>query len=241
LSSSLDLKTNACCTGGVPPPYIQDAINRIHPEVVSKYYGCGLCLPQYPLEGAKVLDLGCGAGRDVYIASQLVGATGKVVGIDMTEEQLAVAKKHQEYHADKFGYSNVEFVQGYLEQLRDLNLEMGSFDVIISNCVINLCTDKEGVLKECLNLLKPGGELYFSDVYSNRRVPKSLQENEVLWGECLSGALYWYVTSDATIDFMCISYELMDLWRMTYKQMYAMFSILRSFSPLPSADRGDLF
>lgn len=64
-------------------------------------------------------------------------------------------------------------------------------DVIISNCVINLCTDKEAVLKECLNLLKPGGELYFSDVYANRRVPKSLQEDEVLWGECLSGALYW--------------------------------------------------
>jgi 2-polyprenyl-3-methyl-5-hydroxy-6-metoxy-1,4-benzoquinol methylase len=193
LASSDDLKTNACCTAGSPPKYIQDAINKINPEVVSKYYGCGLCLPQYPLEGAKILDLGCGAGRDVYIASQLVGPSGKVVGVDMTEEQLAVAKKHQEYHADKFGFSNVEFRQGYLEELSDLQLEPGSFDVIISNCVINLCTDKDAVLKECLNLLKPGGELYFSDVYSNRRVPKSLQENEVLWGECLSGALYWYV------------------------------------------------
>ena len=61
-----------------PPKYIQDCINNINPEVVAKYYGCGLCLPQYPLEGASVLDLGCGAGRDVYIASQLVGPTGKV-------------------------------------------------------------------------------------------------------------------------------------------------------------------
>lgn len=191
MKGSEDLKTNACCTAGSPPTYIQDAINNINPEVVAKYYGCGLCLPQYPLEGAKILDLGCGAGRDVYIASQLVGPTGKVVGVDMTEEQLAVATKHQKYHAEKFGYSNVEFRQGYLEQLGDLKLEPGSFDVIISNCVINLCTDKEAVLKECLNLLKPGGELYFSDVYANRRVPKSLQENEVLWGECLSGALYW--------------------------------------------------
>lgn len=127
LSSSEDLKTNACCTAGAPPKYIQDAINNINPEVVSKYYGCGLCLPQYPLEGAKILDLGCGAGRDVYIASQLVGASGKVVGVDMTEEQLAVAKKHQEYHAEKFGFSNVEFRQGYLEQLADLKLEAGSF------------------------------------------------------------------------------------------------------------------
>ena len=78
LSSSDDLKTNACCTAGAPPQYIQDCIKNIHPEVVSKYYGCGLCLPQYPLEGAKVLDLGSGSGRDVYIASQLVGPTGKV-------------------------------------------------------------------------------------------------------------------------------------------------------------------
>lgn len=191
LSNSADLKTNACCTAGAPPTFIQQAINNINPEVVSKYYGCGLCLPQYPLEGANMLDLGCGAGRDVYIASQLVGPTGKVVGVDMTTEQLDVAKKHQAYHAEKFGFDNVEFKQGYLEQLGELNLPKESFDVIISNCVINLCTDKEAVLNECLSLLKPGGELYFSDVYANRRVPISLQKNEVLWGECLSGALYW--------------------------------------------------
>lgn len=191
LASSDDLKTNACCTAGAPPTYIQEAIQKIHPEVVSRYYGCGLCLPQYPLEGAKILDLGSGAGRDVYIASQLVGKTGSVVGVDMTDEQLEVANRHVGYHAEKFGYANVEFKKGYLENLDELKLEPGSFDVIISNCVINLCADKEAVLKECLNLLKPGGELYFSDVYSNRRVPKSLQDNEVLWGECLSGALYW--------------------------------------------------
>jgi SAM-dependent methyltransferase len=191
LSSSEDLKTDACCTAGAPPQYIQDCIKKIHPEVVSRYYGCGLCLPQYPLEGATVLDLGSGSGRDVYIASQLVGPTGKVVGVDMTDEQLAVANEHVGYHAEKFGFANVEFKKGYLEDLADLDLEPNSFDVIISNCVINLCSDKEAVLKECLNLLKPGGELYFSDVYANRRVPKVLQEDEVLWGECLSGALYW--------------------------------------------------
>lgn len=78
LKGSDDLKTNACCTGVKPPTYIQQCISNIHPEVVAKYYGCGLCLPQYPLEGANVLDLGSGSGRDVYIASQLVGPTGKV-------------------------------------------------------------------------------------------------------------------------------------------------------------------
>lgn len=78
LTKSEDLKTNACCTAGAPPDYIQEAIYNIHPEVVARYYGCGLCLPQYPLEGAHILDLGSGSGRDVYIASQLVGKTGKV-------------------------------------------------------------------------------------------------------------------------------------------------------------------
>jgi len=186
------LLTNACCTAGAPPDYIQQAIDKIAPEVRAKYYGCGLCLPQYDMEGLKVLDLGCGAGRDVYIASQLVGKNGKVVGIDMTPEQLDVAKEHLDYHADKFGYANVEFHQGFLEKLDDIKeLEAGSFDVIISNCVINLCQDKEAVLSHCLNLLKPGGELYFSDVYASRRVPESLREDQVMWGECLSGALYW--------------------------------------------------
>jgi hypothetical protein len=78
LTKSDDLMTNACCTSGVQPAYIQDAIQNIHPEVVARYYGCGLCLPQYPLQGAYILDLGSGSGRDAYIASQLVGKTGKV-------------------------------------------------------------------------------------------------------------------------------------------------------------------
>lgn len=192
LQTSEDLKTNACCTSGAPPDHIQQAIANIHPDVVAKYYGCGLCLPQYDLKGMKVLDLGCGAGRDVYIASQLVGEEGTVVGVDMTMEQLQVAQSTQDYHKDKFGYSNTEFYQGTLENLQDIEeLEEGTFDVIISNCVINLCTDKQAVLSHCLKLLKPGGELYFSDVYASRRVPQTLQDDPVLWGECLSGALYW--------------------------------------------------
>lgn len=192
LETSDDLKTNACCTAGAPPNYIQEAINNIDETVRAKYYGCGLCLPQYDMKGLNVLDLGCGAGRDVYIASQLVGSTGKVVGIDMTKEQLEVAEGSKEYHAEKFGYSNVDFYEGFLEKLDEIpELKPQSFDLIISNCVINLCQDKEAVLRHCLKLLKPGGELYFSDVYASRRVPQELRDNEVMWGECLSGALYW--------------------------------------------------
>ena len=122
-----------------------------------------------------------------------MGETGHVVGVDMTKEQLEVANKHVDFHTEKFGFakSNVEFKEGYLENLLDLGLDKGSFDVIISNCVINLVKDKKAVLKSCFELLENGGELYFSDVYASRRVPQHLQEDEVLYGECLSGALYW--------------------------------------------------
>jgi SAM-dependent methyltransferase len=191
LQSSKDLKTNACVTGHMPNPAVKDAIRNIHPDVLDKYYGCGFCTPDL-LDGMTVLDLGCGSGRDVYIASQLVGPNGKVIGVDMTEEQLATAKEFQSYHAEKFGYDNVEFHHGLIEKLDEISgLKDGSVDIIISNCVINLCSDKEAVLKNCYRLLKEGGELYFSDVYSNRRIPQSLREDEVMWGECLSGALYW--------------------------------------------------
>jgi len=191
LSTSNDLKTNACCTAGAPVDHIKAAIDNIHPEVLAKYYGCGFCTPDL-LDGTTVLDLGCGAGRDVYIASQLVGAQGRVIGVDMTEEQISVAQEYQAHHAEKFGFENVEFHKGLIEDLDAIeSLEDNSVDVIISNCVINLCPDKEAVLKSCHRLLKPGGELYFSDVYSNRRVPQSLRDDPVLWGECLSGALYW--------------------------------------------------
>jgi len=190
LKTTDDLLTNACCTGAAPPDHIKKAIKAIHQEVVSKYYGCGLCLPD-GIKGLSILDLGCGAGRDVYIAAQLVGEKGRAVGVDMTTEQLDVALAHKQYHADKFGYSNVDFKLGYIERLDELDLADASFDVIVSNCVINLSPDKEAVLKQAYRLLKPGGELYFSDVYSDRRVPQILREDPVLWGECISGALYW--------------------------------------------------
>lgn len=190
LQHSDDLKTTACCDISQVPAWLKPLLARIHPEVLSRYYGCGLVCPPL-LEGCRVLDLGCGSGRDVYALAQLVGPSGEVVGVDMTEEQLHVAKKHQAYHAEQFGYANVSFLQGYIERLSELNLESNSFDVIVSNCVINLSPDKDAVLKDVFNLLKPGGEFYFSDVYANRRVPNAVKNDPVLYGECLGGALYW--------------------------------------------------
>ncbi len=192
LESSTDLKTNACCSIQAPPKYIADILSKIHDEVLQKYYGCGLTIP-YELEGLKVLDLGSGSGRDCFIASKLVGQQGEVVGIDMTEEQLAIANKYIDYHTEKFGYnySNVKFLKGNIDQIDSLGLKDNSFDLIISNCVINLAVDKEKVLNDAFKLLKQGGEMYFSDVYSDRRINSELQKDPVLWGECLSGALYW--------------------------------------------------
>ncbi|MFT4761810.1 MAG: arsenite methyltransferase [Saprospiraceae bacterium] len=192
LQSSEDLKTNACCTLTKPPKHILEALRLVADEVQDKYYGCGLTIPS-AVEGLKILDLGSGSGRDCYIAGKLVGENGRVIGIDMTTEQLDVANKYIDYHQEKFGYktSNVKFIEGNIERLDELDLEKGTFDVIISNCVVNLAMDKLKVLKDAYDLLKPGGEMYFSDVYSDRRIPQDLQRNKVLWGECLSGALYW--------------------------------------------------
>ncbi|MEL6608671.1 MAG: methyltransferase domain-containing protein [Pseudomonadota bacterium] len=192
LQSSADLQTNACCTPDEMPLWLKALLSKVHDDVLMRYYGCGLIAPD-ALEGARILDLGCGAGRDVYALSALVGDEGLVVGVDMTDEQLDVARAHQGFHREAFGLSrvNTEFHKGYIEKLGDLPLEPGSFDVIVSNCVINLAQDKAAVLKGVYDLLKPGGEMYFSDVYADRRMPAELAADEVLYGECLSGALYW--------------------------------------------------
>lgn len=190
LQSTNDLKTTACCDPSDIPGWMKPLLSRIHPEVLSRYYGCGLVAPNN-LEGCRVLDLGCGTGRDVYALAQMVGKTGQVIGVDMTDEQLDVAQTHQQWHAEQFGFDNVKFIKGYIEKLDELGLEPNSFDVIVSNCVVNLSTDKLAVLKGVHHLLKPGGEFYFSDVYADRRVPESVRDDPVLYGECLGGALYW--------------------------------------------------
>lgn len=191
LSTSQDLKTNACCLADAAPKKMREILKEIHPEVIEKFYGCGSPIPN-DLEGKTVLDLGSGSGRDCFILSKLVGPNGKVIGVDMTDEQIEVAKKFINYHTDKFGYksSNVEFRKGYIEDLEEAGIASSSIDVVISNCVINLSPSKERVFLEIFRVLKPGGELYFSDVFSSRRIPTELVQNSVLMGECLSGALY---------------------------------------------------
>jgi arsenite methyltransferase len=191
LQGTEDLSTTACCDFTAIPEWMKAALSKVHPEVLSRYYGCGLVAPAL-LKGCRVLDLGCGSGRDVYALAQLVGQHGSVVGVDMTSEQLDVAKRHREYHREAFGYAkdNTEFHLGYIENLNALGLADASFDVVVSNCVVNLSPDKDAVLREVHRLLKPGGEFYFSDIYANRRVPDRVKNDPLLYGECLGGALY---------------------------------------------------
>jgi SAM-dependent methyltransferase len=192
LKTSADLQTNACCTAEPMQGHLREALSLLAPEVVERYFGCGLVVPD-ALAGLRVLDLGCGAGRDVYLLSYLVGEQGAVVGVDMTREQLDVAESHAEAHARRFGHSasNVTFIEGELERLDELGLADEGFDLIVSNCVINLCSDKARVLQQAYRLLRAGGELYFSDVYADRRIPPAIARHPVLYSECLGGALYW--------------------------------------------------
>lgn len=191
LQTNDDLKTSACCPLEAPPARIQALLKNIHDVVQAKFYGCGSPIPP-SIEGCTVLDLGCGTGRDAFILSQLVGESGQVIGVDMTDEQLSVANQYLGWHMNKFGYTknNVDFRQAYIEDLKSAGIEDESIDVVVSNCVINLSTNKESVFKEIYRVLKPGGELYFSDVFSGRRVPKDIQADQLVMCECLGGAMY---------------------------------------------------
>lgn len=179
-----DLDFGACCVADYDP----ELSARLTDEVLEKRYGCGSPLPEL-LEGRTVVDLGSGAGVDCFIASQLVGADGRVVGIDMTDEQLEIARRNIDPHMERFGYEepNVEFRHGLIE---DVPVDDDVADVVISNCVINLSDDKESVFDEIRRILKPGGEFYISDIVADRRVPSHIREDEKLWGECLAGAAY---------------------------------------------------
>ena len=191
LQKNSDLKTDACCTPETASAHIKEALLLINSEVKDKYYGCGSPIPLC-LEDLEILDLGCGTGRDCYVMSKLASQEGFVYGIDMTENQIAVAKKYIDEQTAAFGYSkpNLIFIHDYIENIRK-HFEKESLDVVTSNCVINLTEDKEAILQQVYEVLKFGGEMYFSDIYTDRRVPKEISKDPVLRGECFGGALYY--------------------------------------------------
>ncbi len=152
-------------------------------EAVLASLGCGNPTALAELrEGETVLDLGSGGGIDVLLSARRVGPSGKAYGLDMTDEMLALARANQK----KAGVENVEFLKGEIESIP---LPDNSVDVIISNCVINLSSDKDRVLGEAFRVLKPGGRFAVSDVVVRGDVPQAVREHMLLWVGCIAGAL----------------------------------------------------
>jgi arsenite methyltransferase len=153
-------------------------------EAVAASLGCGNPTALIELrEGETVLDLGSGGGIDVLLSARRVGPTGKVYGLDMTDEMLALARENQR----RAGATNVEFLRGEIE---NIPLPDASVDVIISNCVINLSTDKDRVLHEAFRVLKPGGRFAVSDVVIRGDLPEAVRKSMELWVGCVAGALH---------------------------------------------------
>ncbi len=177
----------ACCGGSADPItadlYSQAQTDLLPPDAVAASLGCGNPTALLALEpGQTVLDLGSGGGIDVLLSARRVGPRGKVYGLDMTDEMLALARANQA----KAGATNVEFLKGTIEAIP---LPDQSVDVVISNCVINLSPDKDAVLREAFRVLKPGGRFAVSDVIVRGEVPASVRRNMELWVGCIAGAL----------------------------------------------------
>lgn len=172
-----------CCPTGYDPTDTE----HIPKEVLDRFYGCGGPMSMAGVApGETVVDLGSGAGIDVFIAARKVGPTGRAIGIDMTDPMLEVAAQSRIAVAERLGYDVVDFRKGFLEEVP---VEDRSVDLVTSNCVINLSPDKRRVFGEMWRVLKDHGRMVVSDIVSERALPPHLTVNAHLWGECLTGAL----------------------------------------------------
>jgi arsenite methyltransferase len=183
-------ETQSCgcaCGPGIPYKhsigYSSSETESLPESTVNAAAGCGNPHAIAGLKkGESILDLGSGGGIDVFIAAQKVGPTGRAVGVDMTDEMIDLARKS----ADELGFENVEFRKGDIE---DLPFGESQFDVIMSNCVINLAPDKDKVFREAYRVLKPGGRIAVSDIVTVGEMPEELKSNMDSWASCVSGAI----------------------------------------------------
>ena len=156
---------------------------RLVPEMAILVVGCGNPTALADLEdGETVLDLGSGAGIDVFLAAKKVGGRGRVIGVDMTEDMVAKANRLAEQH----GYGNVEFRLG---EISHLPVASGTVDVVISNCVINLTPDKLASFREVHRVLKPGGRILIADLVTAGELPPDVKASAAAWADCLAGAM----------------------------------------------------
>jgi SAM-dependent methyltransferase len=180
-------KSSCCCGGGTADyakniGYSKEDVEKV-PEGANLNLGCGNPLAFAQIKpGMTVMDLGSGAGLDCFLASPKVGASGKVIGIDMTTEMLDKARAN----AKKGDYANVEFRLGQIENIPSGN---ATVDLIISNCVINLSVDKPQVFREAFRVLKPGGKIMVSDIVLTGELPEKVLKNVDAYASCISGAL----------------------------------------------------
>ena len=184
--------------------------------------GCGVPTAVADLrEGEIVLDLGSGAGADVLISAGRVGPTGKVIGLDMTDEMLGLARTN----AAQAGVANVEFLKGYIE---DMPLPDASVDVVISNCVINLSSDKPTVLREVARVLRPGGRFAVSDIVADDEMDEATRADMVQWTGCIAGALTRTEFEQALADAGLVGVEIIETHRV---HTHATSAIVRAHKP----------
>jgi arsenite methyltransferase len=163
--------------------YDREALDAIPADAIRSFAGVGHYFDLAALQsGDTVVDLGSGSGMDSFIAARTVGAAGRVVGIDMTEEQLAKARRL----AVSGGFANVAFHKAYIEST---GLDSASCDVVISNGVINLAADKAAVFREVARILKPGGRLALADIVTDVPLPEGITCDATLWAACIGGAM----------------------------------------------------
>jgi arsenite methyltransferase len=175
--------SSGCCDPITSNLYDSSQARQIPEEALLASLGCGNPTALAQLNpGEVVLDLGSGGGIDVLLSAKRVGPSGKAYGLDMTDEMLALANENKR----KAGVENVEFLKGEIEHIP---LPDNSVDVIISNCVINLSSDKDKVLREALRVLKPGGRFAVSDVVTRGEIPNEIRQSVLLWVGCVAGAL----------------------------------------------------
>lgn len=176
-------QADLCC----PTTFDAADIAHIPQDVIDRFYGCGSPVSAAnPQPGEVYVDLGSGAGIDCFIAAKRVGPAGRVIGVDMTDQMLEVARANGPAVAQALGYDVVAFRKGYLEEIP---IDSHTADLVTSNCVINLSPDKPKVFAEIWRVLKDHGRAVIADIVSEREVPPRLKVNEQLWGECLVGSL----------------------------------------------------